>query len=194
MGSEQAIIVAAKAEPYRLPLTVRDFRTLDEAGAFDEVGKVELIEGELFTRAPLYRPHARVAVVLTGLVDAAVEALGVGLETLAEPSAELDARNLRRPDIVVADAADEDLVSRPTIRLFIQIAASSLQNDLGRKLSLYARSSVPEYWVVDVDGREIIRFHAPAGESYAERATFAFGDAVPSATIPGLTVDTSRLA
>ncbi|WP_425228366.1 hypothetical protein [Sphingomonas sp.] len=43
-------------------------------------------------------------------------------------------------------------------------------------------------------GRRIIRLHAPAGEAYAERAEFAFGERIASATIPNLIVDTARLA
>ena len=48
--------------------------------------------------------------------------------------------------------------------------------------------------IADVSGRKIIRFHAPCGEGYGERTEFPFGEAVPSATIPGLVADTARLA
>ena len=193
MGSEQTIAIAADAEPCRLPLTVEDFLILDEAGAVEEVGKVELIEAEIFRTAPLHRPYARVTMILRSLLDAAVEALGGALEALSEPSAELDTNNLPRPCIVIADAEEEDLVAGRTVRLLIATAASSLEHDPGRKLHRYARTGVPECWVADVTGRAPIRFYALAGEHHTERATFAFGDAVPSATTPGLVVDTARL-
>lgn len=193
MGSEQQVVVA-DAEPHRLPLTVDDFIILHEAGAFEHIGRVELIEGEIYKMAAMHRPHARATVILSGAIDSAVEALGLGLETLGEPSARLDDHNFPQADIVIADVADEKIVSGRTVRLLVEIAASSLGHDLGVKKRLYARTGVPEYWVADVDGRRIIRFHAPAGEDYLERAEFAFGDAVPSATIAGLLVDTSRLA
>ena len=95
---------------------------------------------------------------------------------------------------MIADAARESFVTPRTARLLIEISASSLRHDLGRKLRLYARTGVPEYWVADVGARQIIRMHAPSGEDYLERTTFAFGDIARSATIPGLTVSTSRLA
>ena len=75
----------------------------------------------------------------------------------------------------------------------MEVSDSSLRHDLGRKLRLYARTGVPEYWVADVNRRQIIRLHVPEGESYREQATFAFGEPVPSARIAGLTVDTARL-
>ena len=196
MGSEQAIIAVAEAEPFRHRLTVRDFLILDEAGAFEGLGHVELIEGEIFVMAPLYIGHSRVLAELTIDLGNAVRSLSSTLQTLTPVSAKLDLHSLPEADVVVADLAgfEGDLVTLDIVRLLVEVSASSLRHDLGRKLRLYARTGVPEYWVADVDGRRIIRFHAPAGETYAERAEFAFGETIPSATIPGLTVDTSRLA
>ena len=188
MGSEQANF------DVRYKLTVRDFLMLYEAGAFREIGKVELVEGEIFVMAPLHRPHARVTTALTSLVDQAVRKLGAGLEVLSDPSAELNDHSLPQPDIVVARAVDESFVSRTTARLFIEIAVSSFGRDLGKKKQLYANAGVPEYWIADVERSMIIRFHAPLGEDYTERAEFAFGEPIASATILGLVVDTARLA
>ena len=78
--------------------------------------------------------------------------------------------------------------------LVVEVADTSLSHDLGKKLRLYARSGIPEYWVADVRGGRIIRFHVPAGDAYVECAEFSFGEPIPSVTIPGLTVDTARLA
>lgn len=192
MGSEAAII-DLQGDPTRYPLTVRDFLMLDEAGAFEGLGHVELIDGEVFVLAPLYFPHGTTQVELTIAVGLAVRAIP-GLNVAAPVSAELEKHNLPEADILVVEGTSERFVTPEMVRILIEVSASSLQHDLGPKLRLYARTSVPEYWVADVNGRRIIRFHAPSGEGYAERASFAFGEAVPSATIPGLTVDTARLA
>lgn len=40
-------------------LTVDDFLILDEAGALEKLGRVELIDGEIYVLSPLFRPHAR---------------------------------------------------------------------------------------------------------------------------------------
>ena len=191
---DRTITIDPRSDPTRYPLTVRDFVMLCEAGAFEEVGRVELVEGEILQMAPMHRPHARIVPLLSIALDRAIALLDANLEILGEPSAELEAHSMPQADIVVAEIADEKIVSRGTVRLLVEVAATSLSYDLGRKKRLYARSAVPEYWVVDVDGRTIIRFHAPADEDYVERAEFAFGEPVPSATIPGLVVDTSRLA
>ena len=42
--------------------------------------------------------------------------------------------------------------------LVIEVAATTLNDDLGRKRLLYERLGVQEYWVVDVDSGEVIAF------------------------------------
>ena len=195
MGNEQRIV--ADQGPVRHLLTVEDFLVLDEAGAFEDIGRhVELIEGEIFVMAPLYFPHGRIHADLTTDLGLAVRALNSTLQVLTPVSAKVDSHSLPEADIIVADIAgfDGNLVTASMIRLLVEVSASSLAHDMGRKLRLYARAGVPEYWVADVAGRRIIRCHAPAGDAYRERAEFAFGAGIPAATIAGLGVDTARLA
>jgi Uma2 family endonuclease len=47
-----------------------------------------------------------------------------------------------------------DEIDPPT--LVVEIAASSLEDDSERKLKLYQRSGVQEYWVVDVNNSKVI--------------------------------------
>jgi Uma2 family endonuclease len=193
MGNEQAIVV--DGEPMVHRITVDEFLALDEGGFFDDIGRVELIEGEIFEMAPLHRPHARALLHLTVAISNAVDTVE-GIEALSPVSAELDRHSLPEADVVVANRVpdeDERFVTPATIRILIEVSASSLRHDLGRKLRLYARAGVPEYWVADVADRKIIRFHAPEGEGYRERDEFDFGATIPSATIDGLSVDTARL-
>lgn len=192
MGNEQAIAVDREPQLHRI--TVDEFLVLDQAGCFDSLGRVELIDGEIFEMAPLHRPHARTLMELTIAVGMAARSFEPLIEAMTPVSARLDPHSLPEADIVLAVAAEEDFVTSDTVRLVVEVSASSLRHDLGRKLRLYARSGVPEYWVADVAARRILRFHSPEGEAYRARAEFAFGEPVPSATIAGLEVDTSRLA
>lgn len=194
MGQEQSITAGTVREPHRVPLTVRDFLMLDEAGAFEGLGRVELIDGEIFTLAPLYFPHGDTLFELTMALGLAVRKVD-GFKATTPVSAELDANNLPEADLlVVREGVGNQFVTPEFAQIMIEVSASSLHHDLGRKKRLYARTGVPEYWVVDVRGRKIIRFHAPVGEEYAERGEFVFGETIPSATIAGLAVDTARLA
>ena len=50
-------------------------------------------------------------------------------------------------------------------QLAVEIASTSLDDDLGRKRLLYERLGVEEYWVVDVAAGEVIAFEVLAGKS-----------------------------
>lgn len=48
------------------------------------------------------------------------------------------------------------------------------------KAAVYARGGVPEYWLVDPDGRQIEVFRTPRPDgSYASKQTYAPGDRIP---------------
>lgn len=193
MGDEQAIIV--DREPVVHRFTVEEFLALDEAGAFDNLGRVELIEGEIFEMSPLFLPHGSILAELTASVVIALRERVPALSALTPVSLRSDDHSLPEADLLVVElnGTEGDLATPDIVRLVLEVSASSLRHDLGRKLRLYARTGVPEYWVADVKGRRILRFHSPSGEAFAEQAEFAFGDMIASATIPGLLVDTARL-
>jgi len=48
-------------------------------------------------------------------------------------------------------------IDSPT--LVVEVAASSLSDDIGRKQLLYERLGVKEYWVIDVNAGQVIALH-----------------------------------
>ena len=56
-----------------------------------------------------------------------------------------------------------DLFGPPS--LVVEIGSSSLSDDLGRKRMLYERVGVREYWVVDVQEKEVVAFAIEDGRS-----------------------------
>lgn len=181
-------------EPPRHLMTVEEFLILDEAGAFEDIGRVELIDGEMYVLSPLFRPHGATVVELSVAFHEALRRIDTPLRLYAGLSAHLDAHNLPEADLVVAIDDGTDFATPETTRLLVEVSYSSLRHDLSRKAALYARTGVPEYWVADVKGRKIIRMRAPEGRTYTVRDEFAFGERIPSATIADLVIDTSSLA
>lgn len=181
--------------PLPVKLRVEDYLALDRNGAFADYAKTELIEGEIVFMNAQHRPHARVKSELYFLIAQVLRSTGSQLTALVEASFEAPPHNVPEPDIVItSEARGEGLVPLASVKLIVEVADTTLRNDLDRKAALYARLGVPEYWVADVNGRIIHQMWAPAGEAYAERREVAIGEAVQAATIEGLSVETVGLS
>ncbi len=82
------------------------------------------------------------------------------------------------PDVSVVVGKREDYSDHPTTAaLVIEVADSSLAYDSGEKAEIYAASRIPEYWVLDLNHRQLIVFRDPLpgtasqGYEYADRFT-----------------------
>lgn len=178
----------------RVMLTVDDFLMLEGAGAFANYKKTELIEGEILFMNAQYRPHARIKSRLQVLMALALRQMDAGLEAIVEGSVGIPPHNVPEPDIVVIDDPDgEGLIPLASVKLVVEVADATLGFDMKRKLAIYARVGVPEYWVVDVNAEVIRQMWRPEGEAYAESRAVAFGTPIQAATLAGLTVETATL-
>jgi Uma2 family endonuclease len=193
MGHEQPIADADVEGPIRHKLTVEEFLILDEAGVFGDK-RVELIDGEIFDLSPTYQPHARVLSELTIELGLAVRQLGSSLRCYTPVSTRIDDHSLPMPDLMVVedDGGDGPVVPR-SVRLVIEVSASTQRHDLVKKAALYAGAGISEYWVADVKRRRVTRMHGPVGHEYMQCVELPFGAQIPSATIAGLVVDTASL-
>lgn len=185
---------AATEEPSLLRITEAQFRVMAEAGAFTGDRGVELRGGLLYETTPRYVPHARAkGRFFIALVDA-LRAIGSSLEVLSEGSVKLGEADVPMPDLLVWEPVEvQGPVPGERARLLVEVSSTTLTDDLGHKRALYAAASVPEYWVVDVSGRAIHQYWAPADGAYARAAVVPFGEAVRSATLAGLVVPTAAL-
>ncbi len=52
--------------------------------------------------------------------------------------------------------------------LVVEMGATSLAMDLGPKAFVYARTGIPEYWVLDVECRELVVHCEPSGSGYED--------------------------
>ncbi len=183
------------AAPSRHKFSVEDFIALDDAGVFLDKGRFELIEGEIYKKSPLHRPHARAQTTIIFAIMEAIRAAGLDLEVLGPASMRLGAINLPEPDIIVA-CLDNDakFVERDVARIAIEISDSSRKHDLVRKASLYARHGIPEYWVIDLRHAQLHQMSDPTTKGYATIAVHPFGTRITSATVPAIHLDTVRLA
>ena len=110
-----------------------------------------------------------------------------GLGELDECSVAFDDMSMPQPDIVLTIEPDgEGPIPIASVRLIVEVADTTLAQDLGRKQRLYACHGIAEYWVADLAAGRVVRMWGPEGENYAQRGEWALGVRVESATIAGL--------
>ena len=174
-------------------LRADDYLFLDRTGVF-KGGKTELIDGDIIVMSPEWVPHMRVKDELAYRLRRLIEDQGLELFVGTSGSVALSDTDCPQPDVIVAELfTSETAVPREAARLFVEVSSSTLSFDLNEKAARYALAGIPEYWVVDVNGRVIHQMWVPVDGGYTGRREVTFGEAVTSATLPSLTMSTSTL-
>jgi len=102
------------------------------------------------------------------------------------------------PDLAIVPGNFRDYATLPPTAalLIVEVADSSLFTDTTTKAELYATANVPEYWVIDLEHRQLIVFRDPqplpkglGATAYKTHLTFGPSDrvsplAAPQATVP----------
>ncbi len=113
---------------------------------------------------------------------------------MVEVSATWPPIDMPEPDLLLtSEPRGPGPVPGTSVALVIEIADATLRSDLGRKAAIYGRHGVPEYWVVDVNGRTIHQLWSAADGGYGDHVQHRFGTIITAATIDGLTVVTDQL-
>lgn len=137
-------------------ITGAEFDAMVARGAFDCLGpkKVELIHGELRFRNPAGPLHDDLIDYLTRW---SVRATDDGQANVRVQCGFICDDHRPEPDILWLKARRYGKV-KPTaadVLLLIEVADSSLKNDLFEKSDIYAIAGVLEYWVVDINSARI---------------------------------------
>lgn len=184
--------VQHRPPPGKYKLTVDDFLRLDETGVFG-TERTELLDGDVIIMNAEYRPHAWIAGELGYLIRHVLKAIGSDLYAMSASVAVTD-HDMPLPDIVLTrEPLGQGPVPLASVAMIVEVSASTLRRDLSDKVAIYARAGVPEYWVVDVDGRVIHQMWEPVGNGYAQRSAVPFGETISAVTLPDLTIETSAL-
>ena len=88
----------------------------------------------------------------------------------------------------VVDNSDYRLEHPHGALLVIEVALSSLRFDRATKSELYAKAGVGEYWIVDLAAERIEAHTLPSGATYTRVTTYAKGESVALAALPGVTI------
>jgi Uma2 family endonuclease len=150
------------------------------AGIFTPDDPIELIDGEIISHmAPQYSPHATATMLAQ---EALRSAFGAGFAYRIQMPLRLGSKSMPEPDVAVVRGSLRDYTrAHPqSAEIVVEVADTSLRLDRGRKLQLYAREGIPEYWIVNL-GEDCVEVRRrPVGEEYAEVKICRRGEFIPT--------------
>jgi Uma2 family endonuclease len=173
-------------------LTVDDYYRMAEVGVLARDARVELIEGEIIDMAPIGSRHYWAVVTMNRLL---IQAVGDTAVVVVQAPVRLSQHNEPEPDLMLVKPSTS-AAALPTgtdTLLVIEVSDSTLPYDVKFKAPLYAKYGVPEYWVVDVEGKQLRRFAAPKGGVWTDVSVVCALGVVALPGLAGLTVDLSGL-
>ena len=176
------------ASPHK---TVDDYLALD-----DDQCRTELVDGEfVVSPAPEVR-HQAAVIMFAAILIRQVKPLGLGWVFAGPLDVVLSPQSVVHPDVVfVATANFSRLAKRlegPPDLAVEFLSPSNPENDLDRKMKLYLKHGVPQYWIGDVDAKTI-RVLENGGDRWIERGTFGPESVIRPAGMPGVEVSVAEV-
>ena len=185
--------VQERLSPGKYKLRVEDYELLAEAGAFGDQ-RTELIDGEVIVMPPQFRPHGMVKLELYDEWLLQLRAVGSPLRPVLEVSLDLSETSMPDPDITLtSEPRGPKAIPLHSVKLIVEVSDTTLADDMGKKLRLYAAAGIAEYWVADVNARLIHQLWEPGEGGYGQSVAIAFGTPISPATIADLTIKTNQL-
>jgi len=163
----------------RLRFSRDAYHRLVDIGVLTSDSRVELLDGEIMMMSPIGPIQGAIVRRLTHFF---VKSLPDTMECSVQLPIISGDHSEPEPDVALLRRRDDDYrLSHPSpkdVLLLIEVAQSSLSQDLGRKLRLYAASGIREYWVVDVDRQVILMHRDPSGTDYQKVETVGMGSTI----------------
>ena len=140
-----------------------------EAAGILVPGEYELLDGVIVEKMSQNLPHSlvnkRVFLALVLVFGPDYVMLPVSLPVSAFSNPEPDVLVMQNPDTHYAGMKTPPLTD---LLLAVEVSDSTLWRDLNTKMLLYAQAGVPEYWVLDINGRILWVHQNPTASGYAD--------------------------
>jgi len=172
--------------------TVAEYHRMGEAGILAEDDRVELIEGEIVEMTPIGSRHAACVDRLNRLFS---RHAGEGVIVRVQSPIRLGEHSEPQPDLALLHSRPDFYAGAhpgpQDVLLVVEVAETPAAYDRAVKVPLYARSGVPEVWLVDLAGARVEVYRRPAPQGYQEVQAVRRGEALAPLTLPelGLAVD-----
>jgi Uma2 family endonuclease len=176
--------------PRLMRWTCAEFHQLGDLGVF-EGRRAKLIDGVIFEEGPMNPPHA----IVLGLVEEAIRvAFGPGWWLRHQSPLVLGLATDPMPDLAVVSGRPRDYTIHPnTAALVVEVADTSLAFDTTEKRLLYAQAGIADYWVVDINARQVLVYRAPQAGDYTQTRTYTLNESITPEAMPTAVVRVADL-
>jgi Uma2 family endonuclease len=177
--------------------TVDQFHYLGDLGMF-EGRRAMLIDGVIVEEGPMNPPHRhaleRTAETLRGI-------FGSGWRVCVQMPLVLGQTTDPEPDVAIIAGTARGATGHPTgAALVVEVSDSSLRYDTTVKLSVYAAGGIADYWVLDVNARQLLVYRDPKpdptashGHTYGTQLTLGPNDTASPLAAPNAVVKVADL-
>lgn len=167
--------------------TIEEIERLTDLGAFGD-RKFELLEGDLTEKMSQNEPHFNAVLLMQYKL---LSLFGQGYLVLVQLPMHLG-NSKPEPDACVIEGVPQGRIEIPTTALLVvEISDTTLQTDRDTKSHIYARAQIADYWIVNLNARQIeVRRDpredstAPLGWTYGSLSTLGAGDQLSALSRP----------
>jgi Uma2 family endonuclease len=176
----------------RMRWTVDHYFRMSELGFFDD-RRVELLNGEIIEVSAQGIPHRLAISKITRLLVAAFDPAQYWV--VLQGTVVLSRFSAPNPDFYVLDVPEQKpSIQLPTPILVIEVSDTTYRKDAGPKLRTYAKTGVPDYWIVNLVKQQVEVYRDPrnltgrrSGWEYASVRPFVRGESVSPLHRPNAT-------
>ncbi len=169
--------------------TVQEYHRMSDLGILDPSQRTELIAGQIVLMTSKGTPHVITLQLLATNIQAQ---LGTTALIRTQDPIRLDNFSEPEPDLAIVKGSILDYAQAhpgaEDIYLVIEVADSTLKQDCEVKDKLYARSSIVEYWVIDIKNRQVQIFRDPTPTGYSSQLILTETHSVSPLAFPEISV------
>jgi Uma2 family endonuclease len=169
--------------------TVKEYHKLGEMGFFHPEERIELLSGNIIKMSAKGTAHTSAL----GRTDRLLQNLFGKLAwvRMQDPIA-LDDNSEPEPDIALVKIDPFDYATHhPTpleVYLIIEVADSSLTFDREIKAKAYGRSGIADYWVLNVNERQLHVFREPVEDGYQSEVILGENENISPLQFPAVNI------
>ncbi len=167
----------ANLEPHRF--TVAEYHRIYESGVLPAQPRSQLIQGEIYFMAAMNKAHFDALRILNRIL---LRAYGGLTELSGQAPISVWDTSEPEPDFALLRADyPGGIPEARDVLLVIEVSDSSLKFDREKKMPEYARSGIPEAWILNLEERQLEVYRQPSGTKYLQLQILL--DAMPVAPL-----------